>query len=151
MKPRYQVDDVLDTRRNLSIPGTSCTIQPGVYNCYTYNIDYLLTCDKRDYGNYIGETSNYDLDLVSKRRIIPGKAKYIHTYTYRYCCLVWTPSHMDTNWSRLQRAQNSALRIATGRPKFAVVAEQHQAARELPVRQHNELISQQFAFACHLQ
>ena len=26
-----------------------------------------------------------------------------------YCCPVWTPSHKDTNWSRLQRAQNSAL------------------------------------------
>ena len=46
--------------------------------------------------------------------------------------------------------QNSALRIATGCPKMADVAEQHQEAQELPVRQHNELISQQFALACHL-
>ena len=30
------------------------------------------------------------------------------------------------------------------------VVELHQEARELPVRQHNELISQQFAIACHL-
>ena len=29
-------------------------------------------------------------------------------------------------------------------------AELHQEARELPVRQHDELISQQFALACHL-
>ena len=34
---------------------------------------------------------------------------------------------------------------------MADVAELHQEARELPVRQHNELISQQFAIACHLQ
>ena len=33
---------------------------------------------------------------------------------------------------------------------MADVAELHQEARELPVRQHNELISQQFAMACHL-
>ena len=33
---------------------------------------------------------------------------------------------------------------------MADVDELHQAARELPVRQHNELISQQFAIACHL-
>ena len=33
---------------------------------------------------------------------------------------------------------------------MAVVAELHQAARELPVRQHNELIFHQFAIACHL-
>ena len=69
---------------------------------------------------------------------------------HRYCCPVWVPSHMDTNWCRLQRAQNSALRIATGCPKMADVAELHQEARELPVRQHNEMISQQFAIACHL-
>ena len=67
-----------------------------------------------------------------------------------YCCPVWTPSHKDTNWSRLQRAQNSALRITTGSHKISDVAELHQEARELPVRQHNELISKQFAIACHL-
>ena len=33
---------------------------------------------------------------------------------------------------------------------MADVAELHQEARELPVRQHNELISHQFAIACHL-
>ena len=32
---------------------------------------------------------------------------------------------------------------------MADVAELHQEARELPVRQHNELISQQFAITCH--
>ena len=67
-----------------------------------------------------------------------------------YCCPVWKPSLMDTNWNRLQRAQNSALRIATGCPKMAYAAKLHQEAWDLPVRQHNELISQQFAIACHL-
>ena len=67
-----------------------------------------------------------------------------------YCSPVWTPSPRDTNWCRLQRAQNSGLRIYTGCLKMADVIELHQDARELPVRQHNELISQQFAIACHL-
>ena len=57
---------------------------------------------------------------------------------------------MDTNWSWLQRAQNTALRIVTGCLKMADVAELHHEARGLPVRQHNELLSQQFAIACHL-
>ena len=70
--------------------------------------------------------------------------------TLSYCCPVLTPSLRDTNWSRLQRAQHSALRIAIGFHKMADVAELHQGARELPVRQHNELISQQFAIACRL-
>ena len=67
-----------------------------------------------------------------------------------YCCSVWTPSHRDTNWSRLQRAQNSALRISTGCLKMADVAELLQEAREIPVRQHNELIFLQIALARHL-
>ena len=59
-------------------------------------------------------------------------------------------SPKDTNWCRLQRAQNSALRIATGCLKMADVAELHQGAWELPVRQHNKLIFQQFAIAFNL-
>ena len=34
---------------------------------------------------------------------------------------------------------------------MADIAELHQEARELPFRQHNELISQLFTIACHLQ
>ena len=68
-----------------------------------------------------------------------------------YCCPVRMPSPRDTNWSRLQLAQNYALRISTGCLKMADVAELHQEARELSVHQHNELISMQFAIACHLQ
>ena len=60
------------------------------------------------------------------------------------------PSHKNTKWLRLQRAQNSALRVTTGCLRIADVAELHQEARELLVRQHNELISQQFAIAFHL-
>ena len=67
-----------------------------------------------------------------------------------YCCPVWTPSLRDTNLRRLQRAQYYALRISSGCLRMADVIEQHQEARELPVRQHNDLISQQFALACRL-
>ena len=67
-----------------------------------------------------------------------------------YCSPVWTPSLMDTNWSRLQMAQNTALRIFNGCLKMADVTELHQETRELRLRQHNELISQQFAIAWYL-
>ena len=67
-----------------------------------------------------------------------------------YCSPFWTPSLRDSNWCRLQRAQDSALRISTGCLKMADITEMHQVAQELPVRQHNELISHQFAIACHL-
>ena len=57
---------------------------------------------------------------------------------------------MDTNWSRLQREQNWALTIQTGCHKMADVVELDQDSRELPLRQHNELISHKFAITCHL-
>ena len=57
---------------------------------------------------------------------------------------------MDTNQILVQRAQHSALRIPTGLPKIANICELLQAARKLLVRQHKELISQQFALASHL-
>ena len=67
-----------------------------------------------------------------------------------YICSVGTPSPVDTHWSQLQWAQKPVQRIATGYSKMTDVAELHKEARELPVRQHNELISQKFAIACHL-
>ena len=67
-----------------------------------------------------------------------------------YCSPVWTLSLKDTNWCWLQWAQNYALRISTGCLKMVYVTKLHQEALELPVRQYNELISQQFAKACHL-
>ena len=67
-----------------------------------------------------------------------------------YCSPVWTPSLKDTNLCRFQRAQNSALRITTGCLKMADFTELHEEIQELLLRQHNELISQQFAIACHL-
>ena len=69
---------------------------------------------------------------------------------FRYCSPVLTPSLKDTNWCRLQRAQNSVLSYTHGCLKMADVDELHQEPPELPVGQHNELISQQFAIACHL-
>ena len=58
MKPCCQVCDMLDTGTKLQIPGRSSTIQPGNHNCDSYNIVYLLMCDKCDSENYIRETSN---------------------------------------------------------------------------------------------
>ena len=57
---------------------------------------------------------------------------------------------MDTNWSRHQRAHNSAMRIATGCHKMADVIKLNQEARELPVCQQSEPIFLQLPLVCHL-
>ena len=56
-----------------------------------------------------------------------------------FCCPVLTPSPKDNNWSRLQRAQNSAMIISKGCLEMAEFAELHHVARELPDRLHKEL------------
>ena len=91
-----------------------------------------------------GSTWGYD------RQTLRTTYRTIGRLILSYCCPVWTPSHTENNWCRLHRAQNSALRITTGCLKIADVAELLQEARILPFRQHNELISKQFAIACHL-
>ena len=68
MKPRCQFCDMLDTRTILQIPGTSSTIHTGNYNCDSYNIIYLLMCDKCDSGNDIGETSSKLLFRLNNRK-----------------------------------------------------------------------------------
>ena len=90
--------------------------------------------------------STWDCD----KEILPTTYQAIGRSILSYCSPVWTPSLMDTNWCRLQRAQNYALRISTGCLKMADDIELHQEARELPVRQQNELMSLQLAIACHL-
>ena len=51
-----------------------------------------------------------------------GKDKETIANTYKaigrsqlyYFCQIWTPTQSNTSWSRLQTAQNAALRTATG-------------------------------------
>ena len=52
---------------------------------------------------------------------------------------------LDRHTKNAAARKNSALRITTGCLKMVDVTELHQEARELPVRKHNELISQKFA------
>ena len=54
----WSVCNLLDTQKHFKIPGTSYTIQPGNYNCDSYNIVYLLMCDKCNSKYYIREASN---------------------------------------------------------------------------------------------
>ena len=87
---------------------------------------------------------------VCDKETLPTAYQAIGRSMLSYCRPVWTPSSKDTNWSHLQLAQISALRITTGCHRMADDAELHQETRELPFRQHNELNSQQLVMACHL-
>jgi hypothetical protein len=76
--------------------------------------------------------------------------KSICRSTLEYASPIWTPSISDSNWGKLQRVQNSALRIATGCHNMAHWSHLHQECKVLPVRNHCEMVTKQYLVATHL-
>ena len=108
----------------------------------------IIAVKVRQHNNVLKALTGYT--WVCDKETLLVTYQEIYCSILSYCSSVWTPSHKDTIWRRLQWAQNYALRISTGCLKMADVTELQQEARELSVSQHNELISQQVAMACHL-
>ena len=68
--------------------------------------------------------------------------------TLEYVSPVWSPVISDTNWGRLQRVQNEALRTATGCHRMADMAHLHRETKILPIRPHAEMIIKQYLLSC---
>ena len=64
-----------------------------------------------------------------------------------YCSPIWSANLADSNWTSLQTAQNAALRTALGCVKKTSIDHLHAESKMLPVRQHCEMLSEQFLFA----
>ena len=88
-----------------------------------------------------------------------GKSKEIIVNTYKaigrsvvnYAAPVWTPSLSDTNWKELNVAQNAALRVATGCVLMSATTHLNQETNILPVKEHNEMLTNQFLLSMHKQ
>lgn len=65
-----------------------------------------------------------------------------------YGAPVWTPNLKQSHVNKLQCAQNSALRIATGCHRMSAVDHLHQETEVIPVKQHNDLLTDQFYATC---
>ena len=63
---------------------------------------------------------------------------------------IWSPIIAKTSWTRLQNVQNSALRLATGSHTMAAIDHLHQECKVLPLREHGQMIAEQYLAACHL-
>ena len=61
-----------------------------------------------------------------------------------YACPIWFPIISETNMTKLQTLQNSALRIATGNHLMAHEDHLHQETLTLPVRDSLNLLGRQF-------
>lgn len=81
-----------------------------------------------------------------------GKQKETLITTYKaisrplinYGAPIWTPQLSDTHWQSLQTSQNAALRTATGCHLMSDVEHLHAETMVLPVKIHNEMLSQQY-------
>ena len=76
--------------------------------------------------------------------------KAISGSVLNYCAPVWTPSLSDTAWSSLQAGQNAALRVATGCVKMTAVSHLQAETKTMGVKDHCEMLSQQFLLATTL-
>ena len=87
-----------------------------------------------------------------------GQDKETIIMTYKSICRsvleygspIWSPNISATSWTRLQSVQNSALRIACGCFTMAAVDHLHRECKVLPLREHGQMLAEQYLIACHL-
>jgi hypothetical protein len=86
-----------------------------------------------------------------------GQDKETLTMTYKaigrsvleYGAPIWSPIISNASWSKLQIAQNQAIRIITGNLKMASEEHLHRESKILPIKEHCKMISKQFLLTCH--
>ena len=80
------------------------------------------------------------------------------TITYKSTCRsvleyaspIWSPAISDTNMEKLQTIQNMALKTATGCLNMTHFEHVHQETKVLPLKQHTEMIAQQYLASTYL-
>ena len=86
-----------------------------------------------------------------------GKSKEVLNTTFKaigksvtmYGAPAWTPLLSETNWQVLQARQNSALRTITGCTRTSDINDLHNEASILPVKNHCNMITDQFLLSMH--
>ena len=65
-----------------------------------------------------------------------------------YAAPIWNTNASDSNFKKIQTAQNVALRMATEAHKIATIYHPHQESRTLKVRDHSDMLSAQYIANC---
>ncbi|XP_053960429.1 uncharacterized protein LOC128864703 [Anastrepha ludens] len=66
-----------------------------------------------------------------------------------YVAPLWSPGISDSQWTKLQTCQNTALRTVTGCFLMSPIQHLHNEAQILTVKEHNKLLSEQFLLGCY--
>ena len=83
----------------------------------------------------------------SKETII-STYKTIGRSVANYAAPVWCPNLSNTNFHKIQTAQNTALRTATGCLKITPTVHLHQETQILPIKEHSDLLCTQYLAKC---
>lgn len=114
------------------------------FNQHAKNISNKMNAKNNVMKSIAGSTWGKDKDTLATTY------KAISRPIANYGAPIYAPQLSDSNWSLLQRAQNSALRTITGCHTMTHQDHLHQEAKILPIRDHTEMMAKQHILRCHL-
>lgn len=133
----------LPTIKNLKILGVTFD------NLLTYNAHAKTIIERVKKRNnaikLLGGT-----DWGKEKETIITAYKTIGRSIINYAAPIWTPQLSNTHWKSLQATQNAALRTATGCHLMTNEDHLHNECMVLPIRQHNEMLAQQYLARCRM-
>ena len=124
-KPRCHICSIITTDTEMNIPGTSHICHPGIHDCDSKNIVYLLMCKRCNYGNYVGETTAiFRLGMNNHKKSIRDNHKCqpvaVHYNQTDHSCVILS-GHFTTMADRQLSEQKLIQRVDTykcGRNRF---------------------------------
>jgi hypothetical protein len=66
-----------------------------------------------------------------------------------YAVPLWGKTTKPSSWKKISTAENEALQIATGCVRMTEIDHLHLETNMLPIQQHANMVSQQYALVCH--
>ncbi|XP_053960591.1 uncharacterized protein LOC128864859, partial [Anastrepha ludens] len=83
------------------------------------------------------------------KEMLPSTFKAIGRPVLNYASPVWSPGTSDSQWTKLQTCQKTALRTVTGCLLMSPIQHLHNEAKMLSVKEQNKLLSKQFLLGCY--
>lgn len=112
------------------------------FNRHTANVRNRVVSRNNVLKSIAGSTWGKDAETLSLTYKTIGRS------IINYAAPIFAPELCPTNWTTLQRSQNSALRIITGCHAMSSESHLHEETSILTVQAHTEMLSQQYVLKC---
>ena len=131
-------NDVLATKSSLKLLGI--LFDRGLN--FKDHADYL--CNKGTKRNNVLRALASEGNGLQKEQLTTVYKTLTRT-VFNYAAPCWSPQVTQTNWNKLERKQNQALRTITGCTLMSSVDHLRQETSVLPIETHNKMLTAQFA------